>query len=346
MDKMRSEENAAYKSNRAEMEKGLDGVKLALKVLTEYYAKEADHASADGAGSGIIGLLEVCESDFSKGLAEMISTEDSAASAYDRESKENEIEKATKDANSQKVMSETEAKKEKKETEVKKLATKIDQQTADSAQLKEEVAELQASVAALQKSQADMDKIRAEEKALYGKSSSELEMGIEGVKKALQVLTEYYAKADKAHGASSGASEGIIGLLEVCESDFSKELAEITSTEEAAASAYESQSKENELELTTKSQDIKYKTKESKSLDKSVTELSGDRSTVQEELDAVLEYYSKIKDECVAKAEPYEEIKARRTAEIAGLKDALEILESETALVQRSVRRMRGVARH
>ena len=39
-------------------------------------------------------------------------------------------------------------------------------------------------------------------------------------------------------------------------------------------------------------------------------------------------------------------IKARRTAEIAGLKDALEILESETALVQRSVRRMRGVARH
>ena len=50
------------------MEKGLDGVKLALKVLTEYYAKEADHASADGAGSGIIGLLEVCESDFSKAI--------------------------------------------------------------------------------------------------------------------------------------------------------------------------------------------------------------------------------------------------------------------------------------
>ena len=253
---------------------------------------------------------------------------------------------ATKDAYCQKEMSETEAKKEEKETEVKKLATKIDQQTADSAQLKEEVAELQASVAALQKSQADMDKIRAEEKALYGKSSSELEMGIEGVKKALQVLTEYYAKADKAHGASSGASEGIIGLLEVCESDFSKELAEITSTEEAAASGYESQSKENELELTTKSQDIKYKTKESKELDKSSTEIASDLSTVQEELDAVLEYYSKIKGECVAKAEPYEEIVARRTAEIAGLKEALEILESETALVQRSVRRMRGVARH
>ena len=33
--KMRSKENAAYKSNRAEMEKGLDGVKLALKVLNE-----------------------------------------------------------------------------------------------------------------------------------------------------------------------------------------------------------------------------------------------------------------------------------------------------------------------
>ena len=253
---------------------------------------------------------------------------------------------AEHDAYCQKEMKETETKKADKEAEVKKLTTKIDQQTADSAQLKEEVAELQATVAALQKSEAEGGKLRAEEKAAYTKNKAELEQGVEGVKKALKVLTDYYAKADKAHGASSGSSEGIIGLLEVCESDFSKELAEVVSTEESAAAAFETQTKENELELTTKSQDIKYKTKESKSLDKSVTELSGDRSTVQEELDAVLEYYSKIKDECVAKAEPYEEIKARRTAEIAGLKDALEILESETALVQRSVRRMRGVARH
>mmetsp|Transcript_54892 Transcript_54892/g.161376 ORF Transcript_54892/g.161376 Transcript_54892/m.161376 type:complete len:1469 (-) Transcript_54892:120-4526(-) len=211
----------------------------------------------------------------------------------------------------------------------------------------EQVAELQASLAALRSSSAEMDKIRAEEKALFGKSSEELELGIEGVKKALQVLTEYYAKDDKAHSSADGAGEGIIGLLEVCESDFSKDLAEITAVEQTAQAEHETMTKESELELTMKTQDVTYKTKESKSLDKSVGETSSDRSTVQAELDAILDYWSKIQDECVAKAEPYAEIKARREAEISGLKEALTILESEVALVQKSARRtLRGVARH
>merc|ERR1719387_1935987 len=38
MDKLRSEEKSAFDTNSAEMEKGLDGIKLALKVLNEYYA--------------------------------------------------------------------------------------------------------------------------------------------------------------------------------------------------------------------------------------------------------------------------------------------------------------------
>ena len=74
---LRAEEKAAFEVNSAEMKKGVEGVKLALKVLNEYYSKEGkSHSSADGAGAGIIGLLEVCESDFSKGLAEMIAAED------------------------------------------------------------------------------------------------------------------------------------------------------------------------------------------------------------------------------------------------------------------------------
>merc|ERR1719393_997794 len=40
MDKIRGEEKAAYDKNKAEMEQGLEGVKLALKVLREYYAQE------------------------------------------------------------------------------------------------------------------------------------------------------------------------------------------------------------------------------------------------------------------------------------------------------------------
>merc|ERR1740121_2081449 len=94
---MRQRENKDYVASKADMEQGLEGVKLALKVLRDYYAQDKAHDAAEGAGANIIGLLEVVESDFSKGLAEMTAAEESAQATYDTETKENEIEKTTKD---------------------------------------------------------------------------------------------------------------------------------------------------------------------------------------------------------------------------------------------------------
>merc|ERR1719324_813912 len=208
--------------------------------------------------------------------------------------------------------------------------------TAKTAKLKEEVATLQKELAALAKAQAEMDKLRAEEKAAFDVNSAEMAKGVKGVQMALKVLNEYYAKADKAHGSADGAGSGIIGLLEVCESDFSKGLAEMISAEESAAAEYETATKENEISKATKSQDVKYKTKESKSLDKAISETSADKATVTSELDAILEYYKGIEERCIAKAETYAEIVKRRTAEIAGLKEALSILEGEAVLLQKT----------
>ena len=39
MDKIRADEKAVYEKNKPEMEPGLKGVKLALKILNGYYAK-------------------------------------------------------------------------------------------------------------------------------------------------------------------------------------------------------------------------------------------------------------------------------------------------------------------
>ena len=80
-------------------------------------------------------------------------------------------------------------------------------------------------------------------------------------------------------------------------------------------------------------------------LDKSVKELTSDRTGVQTELDAVMEYMVKINEMCIAKAEPYAERKARREAEIEGLQHALEILEGETVLLQQS-HKLRGFRTH
>mmetsp|Transcript_85568 Transcript_85568/g.164744 ORF Transcript_85568/g.164744 Transcript_85568/m.164744 type:complete len:667 (-) Transcript_85568:184-2184(-) len=249
---------------------------------------------------------------------------------------------ATEKAFCDKELAETRAKKDDKTTEIKKLSTKIDQMTSRSAQLKEEVAELQKGLSALTKAQAEMDKIRLEEKEAYAKAKVEMEEGIKGVQLGLKVLRDYYAKSDKAHAADEGGGAGVIGLLEVVQSDFSKGLIEMTSTEEGAQSAYDQQTKENEIEKATKEQDVKYKTEEATGLDKANAEATSDRAGVQEELDAVLEYLKGMEDRCIAKPESYEQRTARREAELAGLKKALSILESETSFMQKTKRTLRG----
>merc|ERR1719375_968365 len=142
-----------------------------------------------------------------------------------------------------------------------------------------------------------MDSIRAEEKAAFDKAKAELTAGIGGVQKALGVLRDYYEgaafvqkgsnfdafmqqpAAPKKHSAAGGAGGSIIDVLEVCESDFAKNLASVEQEEADAIEVYEKTTQENKLSTTMKSQDVKYKTKEFKGLDKSISDLSGDRDT-------------------------------------------------------------------
>jgi len=253
---------------------------------------------------------------------------------------------ATKKAYCDKELAETNQKKDDKTAEIEKLSAKIEQQAAQAAKLKGEIATLESELAALIRAQATMDKIRAEEKAAWEVNSAETEKGLNGIKLALKVLNEYYAKADKAHSSGDGASTGIIGLLEVAESDFAKGLAEMNAAEETAAAAYEQETKENEILKVTKEQDVKYKTKEATGLEKSNAELTSDKENVEVELSAVAEYLKKIEDECIAKPETYEDRKARREAEIAGLKEALTVLENETAFIQKGTTRVLRGAKH
>jgi len=253
---------------------------------------------------------------------------------------------ATKKAYCDKELADTNQKKSDKTAEIEKLTAKIEQQTAHSQKLKSEIATLQEELAALVKEQAEMDKIRAEEKAAWETNSAEMEKGLSGIKLALKVLNEYYAKADKSHSSGDGASTGIIGLLEVCEADFSKGLTEMNAAEQTAQNTYEQETKENEIEKATKDQDVKYKTKESTGLDKSNAELGSDKGNVETELSAVNEYLSKIEEECIAKPETYADRKARREAEINGLKEALSVLENEMAFIQKGTKHFMSVRKH
>jgi len=258
-------------------------------------------------------------------------------------------------------LAKTKAKKEELDDDIEKLTVKSDQATSKSAKLKEEVQELESELAALTKLQAEMDKIRQETHAEYVTAKDDLELALGGVRKALGVLREYYGgsaflqggsplaalmqqpEPPPPHQKSTGAGQGIISILEVCESDFAENLAKENTEEQDAQSEYDKTTQENKVAKTLKEQDVKFKTQEIKALGKALSELTADKESAESEHAAVMEYYEKIKERCIAKPETYEERKARREAEIAGLKEALSILENETAFMQRKSRRhMRG----
>merc|ERR1719453_385189 len=98
------------------------------------------------------------------------------------------------------------------------------------------------------KMQSEMDAIRRESHSAYVKAKADLELGLEGVRKALSVLRDYYGGGAASaasmlqnngdfdammqqpampvmHSKASGAGGGVIGMLEVVESDFAKDLA-------------------------------------------------------------------------------------------------------------------------
>merc|ERR1719172_49468 len=209
-------------------------------------------------------------------------------------------------------MAKTEEKKSELEDDIAKLTAKIDKATAASAKLKEEVKQLQAELAELAKLQAEMDKIRAEQHEAYLTAKADLELGLEGVRKALEVLRNYYGNAaflqdetqfgvfmqqpplPEKHVKATGAGNSIIGILEVCESDFASNLAKEETQEADAQADYDRITQENKVAKTTKEQDAKYKAEESVALDKSIAELSGDRESADTELSAVMEYYAKL----------------------------------------------------
>jgi len=278
------------------------------------------------------------------------------------EMKEDAAEKAYCDEQ----LAKTSEKKGDLEDDIAKMTNTIDTAVSKSAKLKQQIRGLETDLSALAKEQADMDKIRGKENAAYKASKADLEQGLSGVRKALDVLRDYYSggssalvqeddsaddssdedfksfmqqpKAPVKAEKSAGAGGGIIDILTIVESDFAKDLATEETEESTATSEYDKMTQENKVAKATMEQDVKYKTAEVKSLAATISEVSSDRDTANTELSAVNEYWKKIQDRCIAKPETYEERAARRAKEIAGLKQALNILENEAAFVQRKRR--------
>merc|ERR1719262_981155 len=174
----------------------------------------------------------------------------------------------------------------------------------------------------MNKAEAEATEQRQAEKEEYEKNIKDYSESMEALSAAIEVLQEMYggAKAalveegqDPEFGGPVFSGEykkqdasGIIGMLEVAQSDFSKMDAEAKADEAAAKKEYDTLVQDNAVSRATKEADIKGKTAERGRLETSLKEMTDDRKSSQKELDAVLEYLEKLKDACIAKPESYE----------------------------------------
>jgi len=254
----------------------------------------------------------------------------------------------------------TEAKKDELDFDVNKLVNKIQQAAARSAELKDESKLLHEEVALGAKTVAELLKVRRKEHVNYLSGKGELEQGMAGVQKALGLLRDYYGTAasmiqeaagsgasleqpakPQQHSKADGAGANIIGILEVCESDFANGLSKEESEEADAEEEYQKVVQDKKISKMALDSDLKYKQQQRVSLQKTISELTSDKENLNRELSAVLQYYARVKDRCIAKPDTYEGRRARREAELSGLREAISIIESQAAFMQKT-RRIRG----
>lgn len=217
-----------------------------------------------------------------------------------------------------------------KEESLAKTQARLDKGDASVAKLTELVSTISNEIAATDSTMAEATAIRESEKTTFMKVEKDMSESEEACAAAISVLREYYEGASlvqiQSEDKLEGDGSGILGVLEIAESDFAKLLAEARSAEEAAVSEFKKLSQESKMSKATKEMDVKGKQSELKSLKTALADYNEDKEGVTGELNAVLAYLDKLKPQCETKAPSYEEVKAAREAEIQGLKDALDIL--------------------
>merc|ERR1719421_2074699 len=254
-------------------------------------------------------------------------------------------EEATQKAFCDKEIGESTASKEDKEGKLGKVNARLEKAESSTATLTEEITTLSTEISENDAAMAKATEIRQKEKAAFMIVEKDLSESQEACAAATEVLREYYEGASlvqvsskaraKSEVDAEGDGSGILGVLEVAESDFAKGLAEARTVEQQAQSEYDAMMQDGKTLKMTKEMEIKGKLSEIKSLKTTITDLSSDKEGLTGELDAVLAYLDKLKPQCEVKVPSYAERKAAREQEIEGLKSALEILEAP-ALIQTS----------
>lgn len=229
------------------------------------------------------------------------------------------------------------------------LQSTIDKASAKKDQLGDEIAELTEEIAELDASTSEAIKLRGEQHATFVKAEKDFSEAADAVQDAMDVLKDYYDNAlllqknahetktkgaskapPKLGGAKQDSASGILSILDTMAGEFTKTVAELQSTEKEQVKAFKDMKKRNFDSKTAKETAIIKAENEIGSLDITLGHATEDQKLVIKELKAIGEYVLKLKPTCEGRPMSYAERKAKRDAEIEGLKEAIAVLEENT----------------
>jgi len=251
-----------------------------------------------------------------------------------------------------KELAENEHNRNTRTSEVESLKSQIDELESSIAQLTLDIARTGEEVTVLEKEVNESTVMRNEEKATNEATIKDAQEAQVAVSQAITVLQEFYAQASEAtalvqkvghsdkkqepppifdspYRGLTGESTGVLGLLQVIQSDFARLESDTRANEVTANQDYQRFMTDSSVTKAQLEKDIEHFTTQRQTQENSLVDKKNDLASSERELSAANEYYERLKPSCVDAGMTFEEREQRRQEEIESLQEALRILNGE-----------------
>jgi len=233
-------------------------------------------------------------------------------------------------------------KRNKKQSEVDTLRAQIEEKAASIADMAKKISTLAEEQASLRKDVAEATKVRGEEKAENEVAIKDAAAAQVAVGQALSVLKDFYAKQGaallqqpveapemEAYSGQGRSAGGVVGMLEVIQSDFARLETDTRAAESQASSEYKAFMSDAEASLKSK-HDAEFKL----GLEKDQTEFDKEQfeknlAASSKQLAMANAYYEELKPQCIEVHVSFEERAKMRQDEIEALQQAYKLLDQK-----------------
>jgi len=233
--------------------------------------------------------------------------------------------------------------------DVQRLSAELSSLESKQDALEEELSELEEALTELNENLLNAQQLRAESKQENMETLKDAKEGLTAVSEALLILKVFYKQAAKAKvflqaspvdeadpGAESGANKGgqqkanaVLGLLEVIVSDFQKTIKTTSEQESKEAAEFIEFDRTSKADIGGKETKTELDEQDLEQTKTTLKEKMKDMESNMNLVDKALEELEELKPVCIDTGMSYEDRVAKREQEIAALKKAVCILDTD-----------------